>query len=157
MSNNPLIINIRQHLHWRKRLFSDTTTAMMWGAWLYLWRPVLMLGSAQAIWSVHKGSIHFALASTSDNLQYVIEAVLIGCIILLLWTFLPSRRVTETPEHTLEDYAAHFHVPEAEIIAGRASSICTVYHDANGRMTSIRADAPALVPATEPVAESVQA
>ncbi len=141
MSNNPLIINIRQHLHWRKRLFSDTTTAMMWGAWLYLWRPVLMLGSAQAIWSVHKGSIHFAFASTSDNLKYVIEAVLVGCIILLLWTFLPSRRVSVTPEHTLEEYATHFGLPAEQIEAGRAANICTVFHDAHGRMISIRPDA----------------
>ncbi len=139
MSNN-LIINIRQHLHWRKRLFSDTTTAMMWGAWLYLWRPVLMLGSAQAIWSVHQGSVHFAFAPTSGSLKYVVEAVLIGCIIMLLWTFLPSRRVSETPEHTLEEYAKHFNLPEEQIVAGRAASICTVYHDAHGHMTSIRPD-----------------
>jgi poly-beta-1,6-N-acetyl-D-glucosamine biosynthesis protein PgaD len=154
MSNN-LIINIRQHLHWRKRLFSDTTTAMMWGAWLYLWRPVLMLGSAQAIWSVHKGSVHFALASTSDSLQYVIEAVLVGCLILLLWTFLPTKRATATSERTLEDYAEHFQVPTEQIVAGRGSSICTVFHDEHGQLLSIRSDAPAAVPVTlhEPAAE----
>ncbi len=137
MNHNSLIINIRQHLHWRKRLFSDTTTAVMWGAWLYLWRPVLMLGSAQAIWSVHKGTVHFAFA-TSDSLEYVIEAVLVGCLVLLLWTFLPSRRVSDTVARTLEDYAEHFHLPTEQIIAARAANICTVYHDAHGQITSVR-------------------
>ncbi|MDU5864724.1 MAG: poly-beta-1,6-N-acetyl-D-glucosamine biosynthesis protein PgaD, partial [Acinetobacter sp.] len=39
MKTNSLIIDLRRQLPWHKRYVSTTSTAMMWGGWLLLWRP----------------------------------------------------------------------------------------------------------------------
>jgi hypothetical protein len=39
--SDSVIINVRKQLHWQRRLFSDATTAALWGFWLWLCRPVI--------------------------------------------------------------------------------------------------------------------
>ncbi len=137
---NPLIINVRPQLRWHQRLFSDTSTALMWGMWLYLWRPLLVITSAKAI-SLHPVVIQFFKGSSPISLEMGVSVIISGSIALMMWGLLPSRQVKETSTKTLADYAEHFHIPEAEIIEGRAANICTVYHDEHGRMTHISTNA----------------
>ena len=43
MKTNSLIIDLRRQLPWHKRYVSTTSTAMMWGGWLLLWRPFVFI------------------------------------------------------------------------------------------------------------------
>ena len=134
MSNNPLIINIRKQLNWRQRFFSDSSTALMWGMWLYLWRPIVVISSVHVV--THP-IVHVVTKISPSTMGYIIATVICGAAGLLLWTLLPARRVKPIAHKTLTDYARHFHLPKQEIIAGREANICTVYHDEHGKIIGI--------------------
>jgi poly-beta-1,6-N-acetyl-D-glucosamine biosynthesis protein PgaD len=134
--SNSLIINIRQQLHWYQRFFSDSSTALMWGMWLYLWRPLVVITGAHAF-SKQPFLVHFVTKISPMTMGYIIVSVMCGALALLLWTLLPARRIIPSPQKSLSDYATHFQLPEQEITAGRAANICTVHHDAYGRVIGI--------------------
>lgn len=141
--SDSLIINARHHLQWHTRLFSDTSTAMMWGCWLYLWRPVV----STLNWVANMGfgvRPFAALASTTMPISWELSAMaLVGASgSLLLWNLLPTRKARETHKvQNLSDYATHFQLPEHHIAAGRETSVCVVHHDAEGRIVHIEAKA----------------
>lgn len=132
-----LIINARHQLHWHHRLVSDAFTAMLWGGWLWLWRPVM-------------GTFNW-LSGVGANFHPTLMKLLGGIInlegsavmlagtsgTLLLWRLLPSRTAHSEEAHDLGDYARHFQLPEQEVMDGRASSICVVHHDEHGRIIRI--------------------
>jgi poly-beta-1,6-N-acetyl-D-glucosamine biosynthesis protein PgaD len=136
---DSLIINARHQMRWYQRLFSDASTAMLWGFWLWLWRPVLSifawLGSFGA--SFQPTLIKLVSNGSPLNIEGSMMALVGTSGTLLLWNLLPARKA-ETPKvMTLRDYAAHFELPELEIINGRASSVCVVHHDEDGRIVRV--------------------
>lgn len=147
MSNNSLIINARHQMPWRRRLFSDATTAMLWGCWLWLWRPVLSafnwlagFGASFTNFIVH---FHSALPKIINGSGLGFEGGVVTLVgtsgTLLLWNLLPARKVSMPEVQTLRDYARHFDLPEQTILAGRAASVCVVHHDDNGHIIGIEA------------------
>lgn len=137
--NDSLIINARRHLRWHQRLFSDASTAMLWGVWLWLWRPLLSfvawLGGVGA--SVQPTLTKFIASGTPVTLEGSVVALVGTSGTLLLWNLLPASRSESARTHTLRDYAAHFELPEQQILSGRAASVCVVHHDEHGRITRI--------------------
>ena len=131
--NHALIIDARQQLRWHQRLFSDTSTAMMWGIWLLLWRPVLIFTWVMSV--KHPAALlHFLnMASFEDYMTALFSAV----AALLLWSTLPSHKVKNPVARTLDDYASHFGIQPEQIEAGRAQTICVVHHDDEGRIIRI--------------------
>jgi poly-beta-1,6-N-acetyl-D-glucosamine biosynthesis protein PgaD len=135
-----MIINARGDLGWRRRLLSDVVTAAMWAFWILLWLPVfrklakviaLHLGFAPAMTQVFD-------AITPISLVYSSIALVGTSALLLLWTLLPTRRLTHAHGvQSLEDYAEYFDLDEADIVAGRNSSICVVSHDEHGNIVAI--------------------
>ena len=135
--NNSLIINIRQQLEWHQRLISDSSTALMWAMWLYLWRPIIAISGAHAV-NHHPTLFGFVADISPAMLSSIIAVVIFGAVGLLLWARLPSTRIKPMAHKTLTDYARHFQLSKQEIIAGREAQICTVHHDAHGRIIAIR-------------------
>lgn len=134
---SSLIINARHQLHWHHRLFSDASTAMLWGGWLWLWRP--MMGTFNWLSGIGT-SFHPALMKLlggAINLEGSVVMLAGTSGTLLLWNLLPSRKAPTRDVHVLRDYARHFQLPEQEVLNGRASSICVVHHDEHGRIIRI--------------------
>jgi poly-beta-1,6-N-acetyl-D-glucosamine biosynthesis protein PgaD len=135
-----MIINARGDLGWRRRLLSDVVTAAMWAFWILLWLPVfrklakviaLHLGFAPAMIQVFD-------AITPISLVYSSIALVGTSALLLLWTLLPTRRLTHAHDmQALQDYAEYFDLDEDDIVAGRNSSICVVSHDEHGNIVAI--------------------
>lgn len=135
--SDSLIINARHQLRWHQRLFSDASTAMLWGAWLWLWRPVV--GTFNWLWSLG-ASFHPALLKLlggAINFEGSVVMLAGTSGTLLLWNMLPSRKAQAREVHVLRDYARHFQLSEQDVLKGRASSICVVHHDEQGRIIRI--------------------
>jgi PgaD-like protein len=123
--SNSLIINVRGRLPWRRRLFSDTTTAAMWGYWLWLCRPMVgaltvLLGSPLFI-----GQAALALGSASGT--------------LLLLNFASDRRRNVPLLRSMPDYEGYFGLSRQQIDQGRNSRAAVVHHSEDGRIVGIAA------------------
>lgn len=133
LNTESLIIDARQDLPWYKRVFSDTSTAVMWGGWLLLWRPVLAITGLMSIHHPHFFS-HFL---NVIGLEHYFTALLACAAALLLWSALPSHRVKNPQTKQLNDYADYFHLNPQVIQRGRANQICVVHHDEHGKIIRI--------------------
>ena len=137
---NRLIINARSDLGWRRRLLSDVVTALMWAGWILLWLPVFL--KLRKIVRLHL-SVAPAAMEVLDTLApipllHALIALLGTITLLLLWTLLPSRKLTHAHGvQTLDDYAEFFDIAESDIIAGRDSRICVVSHDEYGNIVDV--------------------
>jgi poly-beta-1,6-N-acetyl-D-glucosamine biosynthesis protein PgaD len=138
MSGSP-IIDARDRLPWHRRLWSEASTFLMWGAWLKLWFPVLRSLARSADFGVLHRVSHLALSSagSAHDLPRYAFALAGTSGTLLLWNRLPAVKVTSPEPRSDGDYARHFAIDERELESGRASSICVVHHDASGRVVRI--------------------
>lgn len=141
-SNKSLIIDLRSQLQWHQRMLTDVFTALLWGVWFYLWRPIAGLIAWLHNWSVmmRPASTKFLFtgALSLEGLMTVFGAA--GT--LMLWSLLPKRGVAKQPVvNTLNDAAAYFGLPVASIEQGQAASTCVVHHDDCGRIVRIETQA----------------
>ncbi|HET8730440.1 MAG TPA: poly-beta-1,6-N-acetyl-D-glucosamine biosynthesis protein PgaD [Moraxellaceae bacterium] len=136
---DSLIINARHRLRWHERLFSDATTAMLWGAWLWLWRPVLNLLAWVAGLGVSAAPAltKFLASQPVPSLENSVAALAGTSGTLLLWNLLPTRRASTLSTCSIHDYARHFELPADLILDQRDSKVCVVHHDASGRIVNI--------------------
>ncbi len=135
-----MIINARSDLSWRRRLLSDVVTAAMWAFWILLWLPVFrkLYHVIRLHEGLARGAIQVFRTITPISLTHSSIALLGTCALLLLWTLLPTRRLTHAHDaQTLDDYAEYFELDEGEILAGRDSRICVVRHDEHGNIEGI--------------------
>jgi hypothetical protein len=123
--SNSLIINVRGRLPWRRRLFSDTSTAAMWGYWLWLCRPMVGTLSALLGSPLFIGQAAIALGSTSGT--------------LLLLNFASDRRRNVPLLRSAPDYASYFGLSCEQIERGRCSRATVVHHSDDGRIVEISA------------------
>lgn len=138
--NKHLIINARHHLSWYQRFFSDASTAMLWGGWLWMWRPLLNTVNWIAnLGATFQPTLLKVLANgTPMNIEGSVMALVGTSGTLLLWNMLPAQKARTSPQaQLLRDYAAHFELPEQDILAGRASRVCIIHHDDSGRIIRI--------------------
>lgn len=142
MSHSP-IINVRKQLHWQRRLVSDASTAMLWGFWLWLCRPVA--GAVTWMLGLRFGAQHslvqlLALASPV-SIERTALALCSTSGTLLLWNLVSERRNGRTPVSSSPDYASHFGLTEAEIQRCRGTQVSVVHHDDQGRIIRVEARA----------------
>lgn len=139
---DSLIIDARHRLRWHQRLCSDAGTAMLWGAWLWLWRPLF---SAFAWLSKLGAGAPPTLLPLAAGLPLGLERSAVALLgtsgTLLLWNLLPARRTPPPPPPSLQDYARHFDLSVEVLVAGRAAAVCVVHHDEQGRIVAIEARA----------------
>ncbi len=143
--SGSLIINARHRLSWYQRLLSDASTAMAWGGWLWLLKPLLK----SAAWLADVGlsaasSINDVLWSNAAGGFQRSALALIGTSgTLLVWNSLPAaRKVKRAAELSVRDHARHFQLSEQEIQASRNASICVVHHDHSGRIVRLECREP---------------
>lgn len=133
---NPLIIDLRDQLPWRKRYISNTGTLLLWGAWLLLWRPMVVM--VELIYE-HKISL---LDHLFDTFRLVLEngfTALVACAITLwMWSTLVSpkaKRATEPKE--LNDYAKYFGLNQEHLQDARKQKVVYVHHNQDGKITHL--------------------
>ena len=138
--SEKMIINARRQLGWRRRILSDVATVVMWIGWIFLWLPafrklhqVILLRL-----SFEPAAIEVLEAVDPISVWHSLIALVGTCVLLLLWTLLPRRQVTQVHAvETMADYAQYFHLAEAEIAAGCASRISNVHHDSEGGIVGV--------------------
>ncbi|MFO1391935.1 MAG: poly-beta-1,6-N-acetyl-D-glucosamine biosynthesis protein PgaD [Agitococcus sp.] len=142
MHNTHLIINARSHLPWQTKVLSDSLTAIMWGAWLFLWRPVVhvvIVLHAIGCTDVHKISSMLHSCTPDINFENGLLALLSSVTALLLWSLLPSKKVkTAHRVNSLRDYAQYFQLNDQQINQGRHKQIAVVYHNEQGQIIGIK-------------------
>ena len=138
MNDSSLIINLRNHLSWYQRAITDVSTAVMWGFWIYLWRPVAGLFHWIHGWGVTiRMSGLKALIAWPPTFE-ALFALIGACGTLLLWQRLPAQQPrSEDCDSSLQSCARHFDLPSESIENGRASSVSVVHHDSEGRIIGI--------------------
>jgi poly-beta-1,6-N-acetyl-D-glucosamine biosynthesis protein PgaD len=138
-SQHDLVIDLRHLLPWHKRYVSNTTTALMWGAWLMLWRPFLL------VWILiqlqKSAAVHHLLNALSISLEYGGLELLLCSVGLLLWSrFMPSASV-KTESHAqpmaTQQYADYFALDNQKIEQSRQHKITTVHHNAHGQIIDL--------------------
>jgi len=142
-----MIINARRDLGWRRRLLSDLVTAAMWGGWVLLWLPVFrkIINLIRLHADLEPAAMQVLDTVTPISLSHSLVALVGTSALLMLWTLLPTRKLTHAHGvQQLADYAEFFDLPEAQIVAGQGSRICVVHHDEAGNIVSIE-------PGREPV------
>lgn len=136
---DSLIINARPRLSWYRRVFSDASTAMLWGVWLWLWRPMLSLYGWLA--SMHLGLqpalMKFASAGVPVSIEGSAVALFSTSSTLLLWSVLTPEQSEKNQPKQLREYANYFGLSEQELLTSRNSSVCVVHHDDSGRIVQI--------------------
>ncbi len=145
--SEKMIINARRELGWRRRILSDTATVLMWVGWIFLWMPafrklheVILLKM-----SLEPAAIEVLEVVDPISIWHSLIALVGTCSLLLLWTLLPTRRLTRShATASLPDYADHFQLEEAAIVAGYGFRITTVQHDDAGAITSVESGPPAV-------------
>lgn len=142
--SGSLIINARHRLAWHQRLFSDASTAMMWGGWLWLWAPILR----SSLWLSGLGARTYPtlekllVSGSADDIGRSLVALVGTSGTLLAWTWLPARKARAVAALSVREYAHHFELPEHELQAGRRASVCVVHHDDHGRIVQLECRAP---------------
>jgi biofilm PGA synthesis protein PgaD len=135
-----LIINKRHELPRTKRIFWDIITVLLWGWFIYLWKPIfhifyriITLGApADELSDWIFGEIH---SVTVGHALYM----LIGTPIVL---FVLSRinRHQAPSEHLIyhsSDYANYFHIDEAQLEECSNNQLVTVYFDEHGQIIAL--------------------
>ncbi|KCX76861.1 poly-beta-1,6-N-acetyl-D-glucosamine biosynthesis protein PgaD [Acinetobacter baumannii 754286] len=89
-----MIIDLRRQLPWHKRYASTTSTAMMWAAWLLLWRPFVFIWVLAELQKTHL--VHRLFSAFGVGIEHGITALIACAVGLLLWSHvLPERRVID--------------------------------------------------------------
>jgi poly-beta-1,6-N-acetyl-D-glucosamine biosynthesis protein PgaD len=140
-SQHDLVIDLRQHLPWHKRYVSNTTTALMWGAWLMLLRPFLL------VWILiqlqKSAAVHHLLNALSLSLEYGGLELLLCSVGLLLWNrFMPlatAKKPDLEPPLASQHYADYFALATQQIELSRNSKITVVHHNQQGQIVDLEA------------------
>ena len=109
---DSIIIDVRDNLPLTERIQNEASTAMLWGTWIWLCRPLMIL---------HKFVSFLSLEGI---------ALLGGtCGALVLWDRL-------SPKSRLESYCTPAVCNLDEV---RDVKICTIHHDDNGNIVRVEA------------------
>ena len=137
MNIQSVIIDIRHQLPWQKRYLTNTSTLMLWGAWLLLWQPLMI---SLGILNQHsdRNLVDQILRVFFGVLENGFIAILACALMLWLWSnFIPAKSVKYAQVKGIKDYAAHFELPAEQIHASRMNKVLTVHHNASGQIVKI--------------------
>lgn len=136
MSTNSLIIDLRAQLPWHRRYMSTTSTAMLWGVWFLLWRPMVVLFTLMTYDKPY--GFHRLLNAFWFGLQMDMITLLTCAAILCLWCkLIPAHSVKHAKKKSTHDYARHFDLPEQEIVQGRQQKVTVVHHNEHGQIIRV--------------------
>lgn len=136
MKNNSLVIDLRRLLPWHKRYASNTSTAIMWAVWLFLWRPLLIVIGVVSLQKQH--IIHQMFSAFGLGIEHGVSALLACVVALLLWSnFIPAKTVKPSSAKNISDYEQHFDLAIQDIEQGRQQKVSVIHHDDHGKIIRI--------------------
>jgi poly-beta-1,6-N-acetyl-D-glucosamine biosynthesis protein PgaD len=137
--SHSLIINVRKQLHWQRRLFSDAGTAMLWGFWLWLCRPVV--GALSWMLGLRLGVQHSLVQVLALSAPVSVERTALALCstsgTLVLWNLVRERRNARPRVHCIPDYASYFGLSEQDLQKCRESQVSVVHHNEQGQILRI--------------------
>jgi poly-beta-1,6-N-acetyl-D-glucosamine biosynthesis protein PgaD len=115
---------------------STTSTAVLWGAWFLLWRPMLVLFTLMSYNKPY--GFHRLFNAFWFGLQMDMITLLTCAAILCLWCkLIPAHSVKHAKVKSTNDYARHFDLPEQEIVQGRQQKVTVVHHNEQGQIIRV--------------------
>ena len=136
MSTQSLIIDLREQLPWHRRYMSTTSTAVLWGCWFLLWRPMVVLFNIVVDSKPYE--FHKLMNAFWAGLQLDMMSLLLCAAVLCLWCkLIPAHTVKASRQKTNLDYARHFSLSEQEIVQGRQKKITVVHHNEQGQIVRV--------------------
>ncbi len=139
--SNHLIIDVRHKLPWRQRIVSDTGTAGLWMAWLWLCRSGIGVIGLLRVAATHPAALGLIAAGSAAVLFS--GALTIGGAsgALWLWNKIVGGQHEEAPV-SAPNYAAYFGISDPQLHRCRSAQVCIVHHDAEGRILAIETEIP---------------
>lgn len=136
MKKNPHIIDVRHQLPWKKRYISNTTTFLLWGAWLVLWQPIM--NEMGLLETQSDRLVDQILNAFFRILEHGFVALLICAVMLWLWSrFIPAKTAIHSEKFDLDDYSDAFHISSNDLQRARQQKIVMVHHDQFGKILKI--------------------
>lgn len=136
MSTQSLIIDLRGQLPWHRRYMSTTSTALLWGCWFLLWRPMVVLFTFFV--DSRPYEYHKLLNAFWAGLQFDMISLILCAAVLCLWCkLIPAHTAKAMQQKTTRDYARYFALPEQEITQGRAQKITVIHHNEQGQIIRV--------------------
>ena len=135
-ARSPFIIDHRNELPWHQRYASTTSTALLWGIWILLWRPVMIILGFIGVKNPH--IVEHILGLFLSAIEKGILFLLLAALILLLWNnFVPYKSFKRGEAKTIHDYANYFGFDAAQLKRAREQQIVTIHHDDAGHIVEI--------------------
>lgn len=135
-----LIINKRRELPVTKRLLWDGMTLLLWGGWIYLWKPLLVVFYEIVTLKVEPEKISDVLIRNIGVIPFETAIFMLLATPAVLFVLSRLNRHKAQSEHLVyepEDYAEYFDLDPAKLHACVQSSLVTVHHDAHGDIIRI--------------------
>lgn len=137
MNIHSVIIDIRHQLPWQKRYLTNTSTFMLWGAWLLLWQP-LMISLGVLDHHHNHDLLDQIMLVFFGILEHGFIAILTCALMLWLWTnFIPAKSAKYRKLKVIDDYAAHFELTAEQIRSSQHKKIVMVHHNASGQIIKV--------------------
>jgi len=138
-----LIINKRHEMPRRKRWLWDALTIGLWLGFIYLWKPVLIIGYKILTLKVPPEEVSYWIFEniSSVTFEHAISALIGTPIVLFILSRLNRHRAPS--EHLLyepNDYADYFHVDMTQLQTCVESQLVSVYHNEQGHITRLHDD-----------------
>lgn len=135
-----LIINKRHEMPRRKRWLWDAMTIGLWLGFIYLWKPVLIIGYKILTLKVPSEEISYWIFEniSSVTFEHAIYTLIGTPLVLFILSRLNRHRAPS--EHLLyepHDYANYFHIDKGQLDLCVHSQLVTIYHDNHGHITNI--------------------
>lgn len=138
-----LIINKRHEMPRRKRWLWDAMTIGLWLGFIYLWKPVLIIGYKILTLKVPAEEISYWIFEniSSVTFEHAIYTLIGTPVVLFILSRLNRHRAPS--EHLVykdHDYADYFHVELAQLEKCIHSQLVSVYHNEQGHITRLEND-----------------
>jgi poly-beta-1,6-N-acetyl-D-glucosamine biosynthesis protein PgaD len=131
MVSDSIIIDSRSLISWKRRIFSDVSTAVLWGFWAWLWKPIAHFGVHFSVMAL------ISMGIMIDDREIMIPMISI-CTLLTVWDYL-SKTTTIPTVVKNSTYSEYFGIEEKVIQDCQQSQVCVVHHDEHGKIVNIEA------------------
>ncbi len=135
-----LIINKRHEMPRRKRWLWDAMTIGLWLGFIYLWKPVLIIGYKILTLKVPAEEVSYWIFEniSSVTFEHAIYTLIGTPVVLFILSRLNRHRAPS--EHLLyepHDYANYFNIDHGQLEACVTSQLVSVYHNEHGHITAL--------------------
>lgn len=135
-----LIINKRHEMPKRKKFLWDGITVVLWGGWIYLWEPVILVLYKIVMLNAPVSELSEVIYDEVNAIPFDKAVFMLIATPIILFILSRLNRHLAPSEHLIyesDEYAAHFNVDHNELLKSLDSQFITVHHDEVGRITHL--------------------